>query len=358
VLLLRIVDLDKKRGLIVIHVDNLDDLYVLFNFIAPGDFVTARTSRKIKIREGEAFRKSMILTIEVKAVSFHEFAERLRVRGLIRSGPEKFVSIGSHHTINVKVGDTIQIERPGGFTDEDLEILREAEKIAGHRPILIIAIEEGEATIGILTSYGVRIYATIRKNISKGADEYDSLLKAFFSQILDAINELMNQIDPIAIIIAGPGFTKEYFQEYLKEKLSRKVPIVIDSVTSGTAAGIYEVIRRGTPDKVLSDQRVSKETALIEELLMHIGKKDNLAVYGLNEVEEVVNYGLARTLLVSMRLINTVDKELRDRILNIIKKAKTTRCEVILISTMHPSGKQFASLGGIAAILKYPLKKW
>ncbi len=356
---LKIVEVDLKRGILVVHIENVDDLYVLTSFIKGGDLVKARTSRRLKIREGESVRKTMTLTLEVDKISFHEFGERIRIHGIIREGPEKFVSLGSYHTINVKIGDTITIIRPDGLTEEELEPIREAEKLSEHKPILLLAIEEGEATIGILTSYGLKIYSNIRRNVSSkdNPKEYDSLLKAFFSEIIGIINELINQYDPIALIIAGPGFTKEHFKNYIERKLNKPLNIVVDNVTSGTEAGIYEIIRRGTPDKVLQEQRVSKETALVQEVIMHLSKKDNLVVYGLDEVEKAVSYGIVRTLLISMDLLKTPEEEKREKILKLIKLAKSFRSEVHLISTLHPTGKQFLSLGGIAAILRYPIKK-
>ncbi len=356
---MRIVEVDLKGGAITLHIENIDDLYVLSSFIRKGDLVKAKTSRRIKIREGESVRKTMVLTLEVDKVSFHEFGERIRVHGVIREGPERFVSLGSYHTINVKLGDTITIIRPGGLTEEELDPIKEAEKLSEHKPILLLAIEEGEATVGILTSYGLKIYANVRRNVSAkdNPKEYDSLLKAFFSEVIDIINELINQYDPIALIIAGPGFTKEHFRNYLDRKIRRKLPVVVDNVTSGTEAGVYEIIRRGTPDKVLREQRVSKETSLIQEVIMHLSKKDNLVAYGLDEVEKAVTYGIVKTLLVSMAMLKNPDPEKREKILKLIKLAKSFRSEVYLISTLHPTGKQFLSLGGIAAILRYPIKK-
>jgi len=356
---LKIVEFDPKRGTIVLHIDNIDDLYVLSSFIKKGDLVKAKTSRRIKIREGESVRKMMTLTLEVDKVSFHEFGERIRIHGVIREGPERFISLGSYHTINVKLGDTITVIRPDGLTEEELDPIKEAEKLSEHKPILLLAIEEGEATIGILTSYGLKIYSNVRRNISAkdNPKEYDSLLKSFFSEVIEIINELINQYDPIAIIVAGPGFTKEHFKNYLDKKLSKKLPVIIDNVTSGTEAGVYEIIRRGTPDKVLHDQRVSKETALVQEVIMHLSKKDNLVAYGLDEVEKAVTYGVVKKLLVSMNMLKNPDPEKREKILKLIKLAKSFRSEVYLISTLHPIGKQFLSFGGIVAILRYPVRK-
>ncbi|MHA1609759.1 MAG: mRNA surveillance protein pelota [Candidatus Njordarchaeales archaeon] len=354
---MRIIELDRKKGLITISVENTDDLYVLYSFIKPGDIVIAKTSRRIKIREGVSVRKSMILKIEVKAVSFHEFAEILRLRGTILEGPERFVSLGSFHTINVKIGDTITIIRPNDLTDADLQPLREAEKLSKFKPILLVAIEEEESTIAVLTSYGLKIITSVHRSLGSKSDskEYESRLRMLFSDVTNVVMEAIKQYDPQAIIVAGPGFTKEYFVEFLKIRLDRKIPIVIDSVTSGTEAGIQEIIRRGTPQKVLAEQRVAEETAKIEEFLMHIGKDDKLAVYGYEPVKQALEMGAVDTLLLSMSLINTVDLELRRKILKLVELAKMTRSRVLFISTMHPAGKQFLRFGGIAALLRYRL---
>ncbi|MHA1615874.1 MAG: mRNA surveillance protein pelota [Candidatus Njordarchaeales archaeon] len=354
---MRILEIDKKQGLIKILVENTDDLYVLFSFIRPGDIAVARTSRRIKIREGVSVRKPMVLKIEIQDVGFHEFAEMLRLKGRILEGPERFVSIGSYHTINVKAGDSITIIRPEGLSDIDLQPLREAEELTKFSPILLIAIEEEEATIGVLTSYGLKVLTSVRGVFADKSDkEYESRLRKFFSDVLSVVSEAINQYEPQAIIIGGPGFTKEHFADFVKERLNRKIPILIDSVTSGTEAGLYELIRRGTPQKVLAEQRVAEETAKIEELLMHIGKNDRLAVYGYEEVKEALEMGAVETLMISMSLINTTDLNLRKRILELVKLAKATRSRILFVSTMHPAGKQFARLGGIAAILRYPIK--
>ncbi|MHA1665519.1 MAG: mRNA surveillance protein pelota, partial [Candidatus Njordarchaeales archaeon] len=71
-----IEEFDPKHNKITVRVHSVDDLYVLYSFIKPGDMVTAKTSRKVKFTEKESARVPMILTIEVQNVSFQEFAER------------------------------------------------------------------------------------------------------------------------------------------------------------------------------------------------------------------------------------------------------------------------------------------
>jgi len=355
---LLIEEFDPKHNKITVRVHSVDDLYVLYSFIKPGDMVTAKTSRKVKFTEKESARVPMILTIEVQNVSFQEFAERIRIRGRILSGPEKYVSFGSYHTININLGDSLIIERPEGFTDEDLEPLKEAEKMS-FRVLLLVAIEEGEATIGILSNYGLKIVATIRENTAtKGiSDERSSLIKRFFSNIYKVLIEIQSKYSANYIIVAGPGFIKEQFSEYLKKQPEfRNVRIITDTVTSGTVSGIHEMLKRGTPQKAVQNHRVTLETMKIEEFLMHIGKDDKLAVYGYEDVKKAIEYGAVDTLLVSMSLISTYNIDQRNKIMHLIKLAKNTRSKILIISNLHPAGKQFERIGGIAAILRYPLK--
>lgn len=347
---MKILELDEvKRRWIVLRPDNVDDLYTLSEFIRPGDLVTARTRRKVKMESG-ADVKPMTLTIEVEKVSFYAFGEELRVLGRIVEGPEKFVQVGSYHTLRIRVGTIIKIERPEGFTDEDLELLREAEALSAIPPVVLVAIEDGEATIGVLTSRELSVVGSLSKNIPK-SEEYSSLLRAFFARVLELVRKALEESKTKLLIIAGPGFTKDEFAQFVRERI-KDAQILVDSVTSGTVQGVYEIVRRGLPERLIHQHRVSLETRKIEELFEHLAKQDGLAAIGLEETKRAVEYGVARDLLVSMRLINTPDTRLRDEIRKLIRTAKSYRTSVILVSTAHPAGEQFAEIG-VAAILRF-----
>lgn len=347
---MKILELDEvKRRWIVLRPDNVDDLYTLSEFIRPGDLVTARTRRKVKTESG-ADIKPMTLTIEVEKVSFYAFGEELRILGRIVEGPERFVQIGSHHTLRIRVGTVLRIERREGFTDEDLDLLREAETLSAIPPVVLVAIEDGEATVALLTSRGLRVLGTVSRNIPKG-DEYSSLLRAFFAEVLDIVRRALEEGQTNLIIVAGPGFVKDEFAEFVKERL-KDVHMLVDSVTSGTVQGVYEIIRRGLPERLIHEQRVSVETRKIEELFEHLAKQDGLAAVGLDEARRAVEYGVARDLLVSMKLVNSPDREVRRIVRDLIRTAKSYRTNVLIISTAHPAGEQFAEIGA-AAILRF-----
>ncbi|MHA2034342.1 MAG: mRNA surveillance protein pelota, partial [Candidatus Thorarchaeota archaeon] len=95
-----------KEGRITLKIETLDDLWHLYNIVAAGDRVIARTVRRVRIgseddRKQESVRKPMTLVLEVEDISFHTFSNRVRIKGRILEGPSDLVNIGSHHTFNI-----------------------------------------------------------------------------------------------------------------------------------------------------------------------------------------------------------------------------------------------------------------
>ncbi len=77
-------DNTKKSGALVVQIESLDDLWVLYNILKPGDQMKGRTTRRVVIREGDTGqRQSMVLKLDIKKVEFHEFTSKLRVLGTI-----------------------------------------------------------------------------------------------------------------------------------------------------------------------------------------------------------------------------------------------------------------------------------
>ena len=355
---MEIIDYDEKRNKLKLKITSLDDFYFLYNFIRKGDLVKAKTTRKVQVggESGDQVRIPMNLTIDVDQVGFQEFAKRIRVKGRIVEGPEKYVSIGSHHTINLEINDVFELIREDGFTEEDLDLLRETQEKFQGKPVILTAISDDEATVGVLTPTGLKIVKTIYHSSpqkgfvsSKGDKEH---INAFFAKVYGIIKELLDQYDTNIVIVAGPGFTKEHFSKFLKET-NKHIVVYTDTVSNATENGLYEIIRRGIPDKIVQQHKIVEEARAIEELLMHLGKNDGLVVLGLDRVYNAVTYGVAEKILVSFSKINSLIGEEREKLMGILKQAKIYKVKVVFISNLHPLGEQFERMGGIAAILRY-----
>ncbi|MHA1332711.1 MAG: mRNA surveillance protein pelota [Candidatus Odinarchaeia archaeon] len=360
---MRVLNFDQKKGELKVIAENLDDLWVLYNIVLPGDKVYAYTFRRVRQDQEEGRsdagrRVRMRLGIVVEDVNFHRYSDRLRIKGTIIAGSDELCSLGAHHTFNIGINDELKIVKEK-WSAHELNQIQEAVKSASKPSILILAIDSGEATIATVTNYRTQIVVRITESLpGKRADErqLDSAVKKFYENVARFLENTYKSTSVDAVIIAGPGFVKENFLKYLKNKnrdLASKV--VLDTASSGDVSGIEEVIKRGAAVKAAKELRVFKETELVEEVLKRLGKGSEDVVYGLKDVEKAVNYGAVDTLLVTDELFRELSFKSKNNVNNLLKNVESTGGKLFIISTQHQAGEQLNALGGIAALLRFKI---
>ncbi len=350
-----------KKGTIGVKIESLDDLWVCYNIILPGDFLSARTTRRIKKKgsdeesdKGE--RRPIFLEIQVEKVTYHSFSNRLRVTGKITAGPQDLISLGDYHTINLENGTRFKL-RKDFWPKYTLKRLQKAVEQIKRPPILIVVIETGEACVASVTEYATTIHANIRHSITRkaSAKQYEQTLLKFFSDVANTIKEHMNS-DIETLIIAGPGFTKDSFLKYLKNKFPELVKnVIIENVSNGGPNGVQEVIKRGVTSRILEDYQITIENRLIEELLARLGKEKRNVSYGFEDVENAARYGAIETVLVLDELLREFDMEKRKKLEGLLHQIEKAGGEIVIISSLHDSGKTLHSLGNIAALLRFEI---
>jgi protein pelota len=350
-----------KDGKIVLKIETLDDLWHLYNVIAPNDTVISRTTRRIRIgdenaRKQESVRKPMTLVLEVEDVAFHSFSNRIRIKGKILEGPSDLVSTGSYHTFNIEEGDVLTIikERWPGYL---LKRLKEAEKAQARPKCLIVTIEDGISDLFLAADYGIREAVSIRTSISrKQGDQksHDATMRDFFSDVAIALKSQLEQHSIGLIVIAGPGFVRDHFREHLKSiGIKDAPPIVVEGTSNVGITGAKEILHRGVISQALTELKLETETKLIEDILAHLGKDDGLVAYGDAEVEKAIQFGAVEELLITDKKLRESTDDHRRRIDRLIRDTEKTRGKFHIVSTEHPSGDQLQNLGGIAAILRF-----
>lgn len=356
---MKILHQDPKEGKIKVKVETLDDLWHLYHIVEEGDIVYAKTLRK-QSQRSDSLRPEKVeaipvfLGVKAEKINFHKFANALRITGPIVYTSRDEVPLGKYHTIAVEENSTITIQKER-WKRHQLERLEEAVKASQRAKVMIVVIDDGEADLAVVREYGVEIIANITRNL--GGKRYnadrESEEKKFFHELAKTMLDVMERENVDKAIVAGPGFTKENFYKFLSEnypELAKKVVLEDTSVTGRT--GIYEVIRRGTVDRVYHENRVAKEIQLVEKVIEEISK-NGLVAYGLKEVEEAANYGAIETLLVLDELLKGEHKE---KIEEIMEFVRTTRGEIVIVSSEHEGGEKLKALGGIAALLRYKVK--
>ncbi|MFX1485266.1 MAG: mRNA surveillance protein pelota [Promethearchaeota archaeon] len=358
---MKIVKRVLKEGKIVLKIETLDDLWHLYNVVGPSDVVISRTSRRVRIgdedsRKQDSVRKTMILKLEVEEVSFHTFSNRVRIKGKILEGPGDLVNIGSYHTINVEPGDTLTVVKehwPGFLLDR----LKEAAKAQLRPMCLIVTIEDGTSELYLAADFGIQEAVRVRVNISrKRGDQksYESTMKDFFSETVLAVRSQIEQHEFGLIIIAGPGFIKDHFREYLiAAKIKNLPPVIVESTNSIGIPGAKEILFRGVISKAVTELKVETETRLIENLIEHISKDDGLGAYGNDEVSKAVEYGAVEDLLITDKKLREGDNATRRWMDSLIRNTEKTRGKFHVVSTEHPAGDQLERLGGIGAVLRF-----
>lgn len=346
---------EEGRERIELVPETVDDLWHLSYVLEPGDLVSGDTTRRIQrddeqMRDTGGEREHLHVTIEVEDVEFARFANRLRVGGLI-VGSSREDELGHHHTLNVEEHTELTVEKH--FKPDQLDRIEEAEESADAPNVAIATVEEGEAYVHLVKQYGTEEYASFTRPTGKG--EYARPRNELFAELGKALSFL--EVD--AVILAGPGFTKQDAGDYIEEnypEVSEKMTVV-DTSSAGDR-GVHEVLKRGAVEEVQSETRIAREAELLDELMERIAEGAK-AAYGIDEVAEAAEFGAVEELLV-------LDERLREErqgrgdwsvdANEVIETVEQKGGEITVFSADFQPGEQLKNLGGIAALLRYRLQ--
>ena len=355
---LKIQEKNLRQGYVKVVPDTQDDLWHLYNVIFKGDEVYAYTSRAIKTdseasRPKSAERVSAFMGIRVESLEWDKFLGKLRVHGIIIHAPE-IIPTGAHHTIAVGLNQPVTIvkqEWPKHLLDR-LQVASEAEK-----PLLIIAIDDEGYAIAETKQYGIDIKIEERTKLpgKHEAERRQGATNEYYKHATNSLSQLWTQTHN-SIVIVGAGFIKNDFATYLKDNAATMSKAIVDikSVNNGGISGIYEALRSGVLLKAAHKMRVLEETQTMEEAMKRLGKGENTVSYGIQEVENAAGMGAVEKLILADSLLREADDEQRLRLEKIMHEVERRNGSVTVVSTEHEAGVKLLSLGGIAALLRFP----
>ncbi|MFX1417403.1 MAG: mRNA surveillance protein pelota [Promethearchaeota archaeon] len=357
---MKILNIDNKHGEITVKTENLNDLWSLYNIINKDDIVSSLTQRRVVLKEGtKGERKLMKLKLKVEDVSFHEFSNRLRIKGKILEGPEDYVSFGTYHTFNIEVSQKLTIIKENWLKNE-LRRLKETSKFESNFIILIAAIETGLATLALITNFSHKRIATIKKNIpgKRYKQTYrNKALEDFFGDIQKVIMENIKNINIDLIIFCGPGNIKDKFISFLRKipEFDFKGKIETSHASSGTESAIRETLKSSELANLKNKIKIIQETEKIENIMTLFANDPDYIVIGLEEVSEASNKGAIQDLLIADVLIRGASKKNKLKIEEIITNVEKSGGEINIMSTENITGEQLVNLGSIIGILRYKL---
>jgi len=348
------INANLKKGEIRVMPQSLHDLWYLSTIIDAGDLIRGWTIRKIKMGEGdqrkaEVIKKPVLLSITAEKIEFDKSV--LRVSGKTAEANEE-VQKGVYHTFTIEENSDITIIK-NEWLKFQLDRLKDAmsEKSGS---ILICVHDREEAYFAALKKYGYEILSSIKGNVQKKA-EPGNIESNFYSEIISQISEYDKRLDFNRIIIASPAFWKEDLMKVMKEERLKK-KVILAACSDIGKNGIDEVIKRPEVNEALRQERIAKESLLVEEFLSEISK-GGFSAYGLSDLEEAVNSGAIKFLLITDSAIQKSREEASyGRIDGLMKATEKTKGDIVIISSENDAGRKLNGLGGIGAILRFKLR--
>ncbi len=357
------------KGYVSLVPETIDDLYVLYNVIIPNDQVKARTYRRIRQvddegRADKGERVPMILTLVAEDVSFHEFANRLRVKGKIIAGPEDLISFGSYHTINIETGTLITIIKESWSKIEKDRIEKAVEKSTSAK-VLIVAIDDSEATLAAVSAFSSTIIAHFRERIPKKTGSKEKIrmeyIHKFFDKVTFALEDAFTNkfSDASAMVLAGPGFTKDnYFRRLKERKNLTKIPlekIIVETASCGGPSAIGEIISKNILGRIIEEEQASSDAVYLEEIMSRLGKNTGTVAYGSDAILKAIEFGAVETILIVDNQLRLRDKSKRKQLDKLLKDIQNAGGKIIIMSENHQAGKQVDKFGGRIALLRFPI---
>ncbi len=334
--------LKDSSGEIRLFPESIDDIWHIGHLIRTGDLIFADTFRSLdsqtdKTRPEKTEKKPVRLGLRVEKTEFHPDTVRLRISGVIEQGPDT----GFYHTINLEPGREVSVIKR--WTSVEQERIDRAVTASTSGIVHIVAIEEGEAQIFRIRQYGPEY--VMKMTAGSGKREGVDARHAFFEEIYSSLTTVTG-----SIVIAGPGFVKDDFLSFLKRTDADLASRMLIADTRRTGQGaVQEVIGQGILERITQDLQLGREVILMEDLLKRMSGTGP-AAYGFDEVTTAVQYGAVSDILV-------VDTKMSEEPINrLLETADTMRAKITVLSSEFEPGKQLSAIGGIAAILRFPIQ--
>lgn len=347
---MELIQTDFKKGKVLLKITGPEDAWHLSHLVEPGDLLTGKTTRKIKVgseSNPSLVKKTFTLTIQAESVECQEAA--LRVNGKVIEGPED-VPHGSYHTITLEEGSEYSLEKEHWLNYQRQKLHEASEQTPEY---LLCILDREEALLAVSKAHGYHLIARLQGEVIK--KNQPTVIKTdFYGEIVKMLTLCAEQYAPAVIIVASPAFYKE---ELLKRITSQelKKKIVLATCSNVSEAAFNEIIRQPELEQALKASRIRKETLVVEELLKEI-KHLNKAAYGWKEVQLAVKAGAVQKLILTYHFLhNKRISESYEELDSLMKQADEQQGEIYLLSSEEEPGRKVDGLGGIAAILRYKI---
>ncbi|TGZ83906.1 hypothetical protein EX30DRAFT_338501 [Ascodesmis nigricans] len=370
-LIKREIDRVDGPGSVALMPEEPEDMWHLYNLIRIGDRLRATALRKIQLNTSDtgsskSERVRTTLTIVVNKLDFDPQAGQLHISGRVCE-ENQYVEVGQYHTLDLELNRKLTL-----FKDEwdtvAVRTIQEATEVGEKSEVAAVVCQEGIANLCFITDHMTvvkqRIDVAVPKKRREGVDGHEKGVQKFYAQVYTAMLRLFDFSKLKVILLASPGFIADGLKKYIFNTattqghtltLQSKPKFVVVHCSSGHVHSLNEVLQSPEVKAKLSDTRFARESAAMDRFLQMMTTDENRAWYGMKEVAKAVDQGAVGTLLVSNRVFRNDNVRDRKRWVKIVEEVQKQGGETMVLSSIHESGVRLDGLGGVAAILTYPL---
>lgn len=346
-----------------------EDLWHIYNLIQKGDHIRMKTSRKIIDETNVSGLKKIrkrILTLTLQIVEINYFAKEDRLCISIKgrnSKENEFLKIGQFHTFEIELETKITIYKEE-WPLYEINLIKEIAKEEHGVEIAAMVMEEGVAHLCYVKQSITLLKKKIERNISKknaGDEIYRKSLNKFFQECYNIIATL-NFERIKCFVIASPGFLNDQLLRFIKTELEKENDkgktkwldkIVLAKCSNGYLNSLNEVLADPTVIQKMENTKAISQSKTLEEFYDVMKMNENKVAYGEKEVTRCIKMKAVQKLLISDYLFRNKDFDKRRNINKLYEEVKNYNGQVVVFSSLHPSGEKLKNITGIAAILRF-----
>jgi protein pelota len=333
-------------------VEEPDDLLTLRRIIKKEDRIISDTTRVIKqekdfARPDRGERIKIRISLEVEKIALDSVFDKLRIGGTIIESTNEAVSKGAHHSILIKIGDSLNIVKKKWLPFE-LKLIKTKDENLG---FVLVAIDKGDCGIGRLKGTHLQIMQNLYSGSSGKRYKSDFNIETFFQSVAKALKTILGEND--SIVIFGPGETKRQFNNFLQKIPTKKHKIeVVDGIDSGGEDGIYTFIKSKSMHQILGQSKLAKVASILEDVMVKASNKSKKFTMGFEDTKKANQCGAVESLVFSEKIIQTHDE---NQIIEFLNEVEAKGVKVYALDSSTDAGLQVSGLGGMISLLRFPV---
>ena len=328
-----------QSGYIQIRIDNIEDLWDLYNIMAVGDNIKLCTFRKVQknkdpqnLKNKKSELKKIKITLRIENIDYSPESIRIKGKNITEN---EYIAKGQYHNDELGLNSEFMLYK-NLWDDFHIETLKKATDILVTSEIAAILMEEGLANLFFLTNNQTIHKGKVSKCIPKkrnGSSQHDKGKEHFFDAILKQLITLINFENIKVLIIASPGFTKDDFKKYMEQKIVDNLKewdnlkknlnkIIYTHSSSAFKHSLEEIMTNSDIKRLIKDTKCVDEFQIMERFNEILGINPDKIFYGHKEFNIAYEKDAIDTFIVTDGYLRKLSPSIRIDLSAKMKKLK------------------------------------